>query len=158
MNIFNAAEILEMGIEKEKKRRDFYGQVAQAFSEAKMKELFSRLKDWEEEHVRKIEQLKKNVDESQPTQNYPGQMKDYIQAMIEDKLYKEVSPEQFSENVRTPQDAIRYGIGFEKDAILFFNEVLPLMKSPNKKAIQAVIDEEKQHIVYLSKLQADSKN
>ena len=37
-NVFNAAEIIDMGIEKEKRRRDFYGAVAAKFKEKDLKD------------------------------------------------------------------------------------------------------------------------
>ena len=44
------------------------------------------------------------------------------------------------------------GIGFEKDAILFFNELLKYMMPPNKEKVEILIDEEKKHLIYLSEL------
>jgi len=73
-------------------------------------------------------------------------------ALIDGKLYSEVSPAEFSKNVKDKLLAIQYGIGFEKDAILFFREVLPFMGSANKGAVEKLIDEEKKHIVYLIEL------
>jgi rubrerythrin len=53
-NVFNAAEIIDMGIEKEKKRRDFYALVAESFSDEEIKGLFTKLRDWEETHIEKF--------------------------------------------------------------------------------------------------------
>ena len=53
-NVFNAAEAIDMGIEKERKRRDFYGYAAQNFKEKDMVELFSHLRDWEDTHIKKF--------------------------------------------------------------------------------------------------------
>ena len=38
LNVFNAAEVIDMGIEKERKRRDFYGYAAKKFKMKDMKE------------------------------------------------------------------------------------------------------------------------
>lgn len=151
-NLFNAAEIMDMGIEKEKKRRDFYGLVARKFNEKEMKDLFTKLRDWEETHIKKFTELKTGVKEIEAADSYPGELKDYVNSLMDDRLYKEVSADSFSENVKTPVDAIQYGIGFEKDAILFFREMLPFMPSVRKDAVQKLIDEEKQHVVYLAEL------
>lgn len=152
MKMFHLAEIVEMGIEKEKKRRDFYDSVARHFSEKQVRDLFTRLRDWEEEHVRKFTEIKGRLSEPEPVEYYPGELKGYMQALVDDMLYKAVSPESFSQNVKTPLDAISYGIGFEKDAILFFSELLRHMVSGPKEVVRALIDEEKQHIIYLSEL------
>jgi len=152
MGLFNAAEIADIGIEKEKKRKEFYGRVAEKFSDKDIKELFTKLRDWEDKHIKKFTEIREKVSQSEATDSYPGEMNDYIKSLMDDTLYKEVSPEEFSKKVTTPISAVQYGIGFEKDAILFFNEFLNLISESDKKIIKQLIDEEKDHIVYLSNL------
>ena len=152
MNIFNAIEVVDMGIEKEKKRRDFYGLVAERFEQKDMKSLFTKLRDLEESHIKKFTEIRNSIKESEATDSFPGELLNYIIALVEDRLYKEVSPQEFSKNVTSPLTAIKYGIGFEKDAILFFDVMISYMGTSNKDAVQKLIDEEKQHIVYLAEL------
>ena len=76
----------------------------------------------------------------------------YMQALVDDKLYSRILPANFSKNVKTPMDAISYGIGFEKDAILFFNELVKYTADSRKEIVGKLIDEEKKHIVYLALL------
>lgn len=155
--IFDVAEVIDMGVEKEKKRRDFYRLVAEKFEQKEIRELFERLRDWEETHIRKFAEVRESVKEPAVAESYPGELEAYMNALIDDKLYDEVSPDQFSGNVRDERDAIRYAIGFEKDAILFFNELLRYMKSPEREPVEKLISEEKQHIVYLSELRRELK-
>jgi rubrerythrin len=126
--------------------------VAGKFSEGEIKDLFSRLCDWEQGHIRKFEEIRDAVDETEPTDSYPGELQNYMQALVDERLYDEVSPQNFGKAIKTPVDAIQRGIGFEKDAILFFRELLPFMASPRKDAIEKLVAEEKQHLVYLSEL------
>lgn len=152
MNIFNMSEIVDLGIEKEKKRRDFYGLVAERFSDKNMKELFTKLRDWEDAHIKKFTEIRGSIKDIRETENYEGELNSYMQALLDDKLYKDVSPAKFSANVKTPLDAISYGIGFEKDAIIFFNEIVNYAVDARKDVIKKLIEEEKQHIVYLAAL------
>ena len=155
--IFDVAEVIDMGIEKEKKRRDFYGSVAEKFERKEIRELFERLRDWEETHIKKFSEVRESVKEPATAESYPGELEAYMNALIDDKLYDEVSPDRFSGSVKDARDAIRYAIGFEKDAILFFNELLTYMKSPEREPVEKLISEEKQHIVYLSELRRGLK-
>ena len=43
-------------------------------------------------------------------------------------------------------------MGFEKDAILFFNELLRYMTPHHKEKVQELIEEEKKHLIFLSEL------
>ena len=152
MNVFNAKEIIDMGIEKEKKRRDFYALVAEKLDGKESKDLFTKLSDWEKEHIEKFQEIGKTVKQTEATDSYPGELGDYIKSLVDDRLYNEVSPTEFANNVKKASDAIQYGIGFEKDAILFFREVLSFMETAHKEAIEELIEEEKKHIVYLAVL------
>ena len=58
-----------------------------------------------------------------------------MKALVDDVLYNQVSAEEFSKNLKTPKSAIQYGIGFEKDAILFFNELLKYMEPAHTKLV-----------------------
>lgn len=151
-NVFNAAEIIDMGIEKERMRRDFYGAVALKFKEKDLKDIFAKLRDWEDTHITKFTEIRNGVEDYEVTESYEGEFSSYIKSMVDDMLYTQVSLDRFSKNVKTPISAIRYGIGFEKDAILFFEELLKYMTPNNQDKIKALIDEEKLHIIYLTEL------
>lgn len=153
VNIFNIAEVIDLGIEKEKKRRDFYALAAERLGDKELKDLFLKLAAWEEAHIQKFTEIKNSLKEEETTESYPGEMTAYMQTLVNDKLYKEVSSEKFSQKVKTAQEAIYYGIEFEKDAILFFTELINYTAGEQAQVIQKLIDEEKQHIVYLALLQ-----
>ena len=151
-NVLKVVDVVNIGIEKEKARRDFYGQVAQHFDDAEMKDLFTRLRDWEEGHVRKFQKVRDSLDEPGTVESYPGEMEAYMRALVDDKLYNDVSADSFGDTIKTPVDAIQTGIGFEKDAILIFMELAGMVQSRNKEVIMDLIAEERQHIVHLIKL------
>ena len=151
-NVFNAAEIIDMGIAKEKKRRDFYGSAADKFKEKDMKDLFSRLRDWEDEHIKKFTDIRDSTETYEIRESYQGEFAAYMKFVVDDMLYKQVSAQWFAKNVKEALAAIQYGIGFEKDAILFFSELLKYMMGPNREKVEELIGEEKKHLIYLSEL------
>lgn len=157
MSVFNSPEIVDIGIEKEEMRRDFYNKVAETFEDSKIKDLFIRLRDWEDAHIKRFKEIKDKIIESQSAESYPGEEKAYINALLDDTLYNEVSPKEFGNKVRTPIAAIEYGLSFEKDAILFFSEFIKQDIQHEKDVIQQLINEEKQHIVYLTQLKRELK-
>ncbi len=151
-NVFSAAEIIDMGIVKEKKRRDFYGYAANKFKENDIKDLFSRLRDWEDEHVKKFTDIRESTETYEVQESYQGEFAAYMKFVVDDMLYMQISAEWFAESVTKPLAAIQYGIGFEKDAILFFSELLKYMMGPNKEKVEELIHEERKHLIYLSEL------
>ena len=155
MSVFNAAEVMDMGIEKEKKRRDFYRMVAEKFNDAKMKDLFTKLKDWEESHIKRFTEIRDSLKQGETKDSYPGELSAYMDNLITGELYSVADPEHFSQKVKDPLTAIQIGINFEKDAILFFNEVMGFSEEIFRGKIRELIDEEKTHIVYLSQLKSN---
>ncbi|MDD5254543.1 MAG: ferritin family protein [Candidatus Omnitrophica bacterium] len=152
MDILHISEIVDIGIEKEKKRRDFYAQAAEHFPQPELRELFIRLKDWEDMHIRKFTEIRQTLGNGESAESYPGELSLYMQSLVDDRLYQEVSAAGFKKNVSSPEEAIRYGITFEKDAVLFFTELKNYCAQAHRGIIDKLIDEEKQHIVYLSEL------
>ena len=141
-----------MGIEKEKARRDFYALVAEHFENAEMKKLFGQLRDWEAIHVKRFTKIKSSLEPAPRVESYPGEMEAYMRSLVDDRFYREVSPDNFSAHVKTPLNAINYGISFEKDAILFFMEMVKYVQSDNKNTIMELMDEERMHVIYLENL------
>ncbi len=149
-NILQPAEIVEIGIEKEKKRRDFYALAADRFKgEKELGDLFARLRDWEVEHIRKFEGIRDGMKKAQYTESYPGETEGYMDALVDSDLYAKITPERFAEIVKTPVDALDRGIGFEKDAILFFNQLARFVEPANREVVEILIKEEQQHMIYL---------
>lgn len=151
-NIFKISEIVDIGIEKEKSRRDFYAAVAEHFDDEDMKSLFTKLSNWEESHVKKFSNIREDLKEPKPMESYPGELDEYMNSLVSDKLYKQVSPDSFASNVKTPLKAIDIGIEFEKDAILLFSELAHFSRTSKKDVLQQLIEEERQHMMYLNKL------
>jgi rubrerythrin len=150
MAILQPSDIVEIGIEKEKKRRDFYAIAAKQFGDnAELAALFGKLRDWEETHIRKFEKIRDTVAGGSYAESYPGEIEEYMQAVVDDDLYKDLSPESFSASVKTPAQALDRGIGFEKDAILFFGGLSNFLDKKSKEVVDELIAEEQMHMVQL---------
>ena len=151
-NLFSVAEIVTVGIEKEKKRRDFYDAVSKKFQEQEMKNLFEKLRDWESEHIEKFQAIKKDISDAQSLESYSGEQQSYMQALINEELYEGGSLDDFMKNVSSPRSAIQYGMRFEREAILFFSQLKDFLREPQHETIQKLVNEEKQHLIYLAEL------
>jgi rubrerythrin len=150
MGILKPANIVEIGIEKEKKRRDFYALAAEHFSDNdSLAGLFSELRDWENEHIKRFNEIRDNIPGGGYTEDYPGEMENYMNALVQSDLYDDINPEDFAGSINSPEDALNRGIAFEKDAILFFSGLSRFLDESNDSIIQKLIQEERQHLLYL---------
>lgn len=149
-NILQPAEIVEIGIEKEKKRRDFYALAADHFkANQALHDLFARLRDWEVEHIRRFTEIRDHMAKAQYAESYAGETESYMAALVDSDLYADITPEKFATIVTSPLDALDRGIGFEKDAILFFGSLQRFIDAESKTIVHTLIKEEQQHMLYL---------
>ena len=68
--------------------------------------------------------------------------------------YAQVSEANFEKYVKDPDAAIRYGMSFERDSILFFGELLRHMTPLHREKIAELINEEKKHLIYLANIRS----
>ncbi len=148
-NMLKVIDVVNLGIEKEITRRDFYGQVAKAFDEEELSALFHRLRDWEDGHIQKFKGIRKSVENRKLVESYPGEMTRYMETLVDESLYTGISGKSFAKTITHPLEAIDRGIQFEKDAILFFMELLPYIQESDKSAIMEMVFEERRHMLYL---------
>ncbi len=156
MGILQPADIVDIGIEKEKMRRDFYALAADKFKHnVELAALFSRLRDWEEEHIVRFGKIKESVRSANYAETYQGEVEAYMQALVDSELYDVITPARFASLVDSPEAALDLGIRFEKDAILFFNGLSRFVDKKMKEIADKLIVEEQQHIVYLMKMKKE---
>ncbi len=156
-NLFHIAEVLDMGIDKEKKRRDFYAKVADNFKDKEIRNLFMQLRDWEKAHVAKFTQIRNEMSDVETPESFPGELEQYMNSLVDEKLYRDVSAELFSSKISSPLNAIDYGLQFERDAILFFSELWRYVPDYSKQIVEELIGEERKHVVFLAALREKYK-
>ena len=147
-----------MGIENDKTRRDFYESVANSLDEEDIKHLFTRLRKWEERHIERFSEINESLARDKTAESYEGEFNEYVRLLVDDKLYKNIEAMEFAEKVKSPIDAIKYGIGFAKDDILFFDILMSHVPETRRPVIKELMDEENQHLVYLHKLKGKYQN
>ena len=150
MAVLQPSDIVDIGIEKEIKRRDFYALAAEHFSDnADLAKLFSQLRDWEEGHIKKFQRIREEVKGGNYAESYPGEIHEYMAAVVNSDLYEDLNAESFALTIKTPEAALDAGIGFEKDAILFFGGLANFVDPKAREVIQELILEEQQHMLQL---------
>jgi len=151
---YSTLEVMEMAVQTEKGGRQFYEDVARSLGDDKLVNVFRFLADEEARHVRVFEQISRSVKTAADEVPYNwDEATLYLRAIVSSRYF--LSPdkaEQLAAATKTPAQAIEYALGFEKDTLLFFNEVLAMMDDANRSAVGQLIEEEKSHIRKLSAL------
>ena len=153
VNVFSASEVVEMGIRIEENGRDFYNGVSDLSKRPDAKQLFKLLASEEENHIKRFENILSNVKKYEPSEVYPNEYFAYIKSLSGEHVFtKEKRGSEIAEKIKTELDAIELGIGFEKDSILFYQEMKKFVLGPEQGIVEKFLEEEKKHLRMLVEL------
>ncbi len=153
MDIFKASEILRIAVQIEKNGLAFYNQIKEKAKNFPLAEVFSFLAHEEEGHIKIFEHLLEEAGDFQPAESYPGEYELYLKAIAGDNIFKkETDLRKMAQDLASDSQAIDLGIGFEKDSIIFYNEIKNFVPKEDAAIIDKVIAEEKEHLLKLFSL------
>lgn len=152
-NIFSAGEVVEMGIKIEENGRDFYNEAARRSKNEKVIEIFELLAREEGNHIERFEEILSQVKKYEPEEAYPNEYFAYIKSLSGEYVFtKEKKGEEIAGSISTDREAVDLGIGFEKDSILFYEEMKRFVLEREKKIVDKLLEEEKAHLNKLNDL------
>ncbi len=158
MDIFKASEILKIAIQIEKNGLVFYNQIKERSKNFTVAEVFGFLAKEEERHAKTFERLLEQAGNYQPAESYPGEYALYLEALAGDNIFrKEIDLRKLAGEVSSDSQSVDLGIGFEKDSIIFYNEMKNFVPKEDMAIIDKVIVEEKEHLLKLFGLKRGSK-
>ncbi|MDH5185439.1 MAG: ferritin family protein [bacterium] len=151
---YSAVEVIEMAIKTEEAGKTFYGGVAKNTDNAKLKELFAFLAGEEEKHKQVFSDLYQTIKESPASVPYDwAEMSLYLKAITDSKFFlgKDKAINLVKE-AKTPEQALDFALGFERDTMLFYTEIMTIVSEKNRDLIAKIVAQEKSHIRQLQAL------
>ena len=150
--MFSLHEIYDLGIRIEKNGELFYRKAIKEFPNEGLKSLLARLADDEVKHQEFFER-KKEALELKPED---PEMEETASAILQGILgyqtfsLKEANPA----DLKSEKDLLNLAIEFEKDTVLFYEMLTPLVtKNQTLKGLEEIVQEEKSHIEMLQAFQ-----
>jgi len=162
----NADELMELAIQIEKNGKEYFSAMAERSENPKVKQVFTLLVREEQSHLENFEKIRerlaeKRQDDFQIADEYnTPEMDAYIQAMSDGRVYPNLcSHAELATEIKDDEQAIYHAIGFEKDTVLFFGDILGILgaEDENKTLIEELIRQEKIHIAKLYTLLSSLK-
>ena len=152
-NVFKGGEIVKIGIQIEKNGYDFYKALADSARNFHAQETFKYLAGEEKKHIASFEKLLDSVESYESTEAYPGEYQQYVKALADEHIFTKANKgKEIAGTVSSEFDAVDMGINFEKDSILFYDEMKKFVPSSEHNGIDELIKQEKQHLAKLSSL------
>ena len=149
--MLSSAEIFGLAKEIEKSGQAYYRTIALSTQSQDLKELFDYLAAQELRHYRYFDQLARDYPELEVDGQEWEQTSAYIRATSDSRFFVgEDKAISLAKTVKEPVAAIDIAIGFEKDTLLFFYELLNVTPPKARDAARAIVEEEKRHVQLLS--------
>jgi len=148
---FSGKEIIEMAIRIEVNGQEFYQGLEERAMTPDLKQLYHWLALEEGKHIHVFKKMKQFVEHTELRNPQEWQeAKLYFDALIRTRVFAE-TPDANSliNELKDDIGAIHIAISFEKDSILFFQEMNALVNDREKDIIEKLIVEEKGHILKL---------
>ena len=144
-------EVFEMALQIEQMGYDFYTTMAHNATNDQLRNGYFQLAAEEKQHLDSFEQLRDSIEKIDTDQldNW-DEVSLYFKALIDTKVLP-TSPEKNSllPELKDEIGAIHISISFEKDTILFLQEISRWVTAEDKNKIEQLIEEEKGHILTL---------
>ena len=150
--MFSLHEICDLGMRIEKNGELFYRKAIKEFPNEALKSLLTRLADDEVKHqeffTRKKEALKDKPEDPEMEETASA----ILQNILGEQTFslKEANPA----DLKNEADLLNLAIEFEKDTVLFYEMLTPLVTgSQALNGLEEIVQEEKRHIEMLQALQ-----
>ena len=154
---FTGKEVLDMAVRIEENGMRFYTDASKAAKSQQLKDLFSALAEEEASHIKTFLELKKALVGSGDSTGFDPYIEDaqqYLKSMADTEVF--TNPEagkDAARSLKSEEEAVILAIGMEKDSLLFYYELERMIRESDKKVIEALIDQEKEHVRKLTNLQ-----
>jgi rubrerythrin len=153
---FSSKEILEMAIRIEENGLGFYKAASASTESTKIKELFDFLIIEEVKHVEQFEALKEAITAGTPSDYNDPYLADesaYLSALADSSIFmKGEEGVKKAQSIKSDDEAIDFAIQMEKDSILFYLELINMVRDDDRPTVKEILSEERKHIAKLTEL------
>ena len=150
MATYSVREVVEQAVQTEKLGKEFYTKMAEKFHDhSELKKLFELLAVQETKHELSFSNLKNRLT-GEEVEGW-DEVTQYLRAIVDSEFFlgsDKCLPSL--EHVKTAAESIDFALCFERETLLYYYALKESLKE--KEIIDAIIREERSHIVWLNKL------
>lgn len=149
-NIFAASEIVEIGIQIEKNGRDFYNTLTKQSKNASAQKIFEYLAGEEKKHIVVFQKILDSAQKYEPAESYPGEYFAYMNALASEYVFTQKDKgKQIAQKIKSDNEAVDMGIGFEKGSIIFYEGMKKVVPQYDLRVVEQLIQQEQNHLKQL---------
>jgi rubrerythrin len=145
---FDVKELVRIAVVDERSGRELYKKMAVQAADAELKARFLWLAEQEAIHIRRFEELYRQLEDGPPAQ-YPDSAMDYLEVIVA----RGGQAEERADISRTGTDRelVTLAIRFEREQLFLQRDMSEFIADEHTKVIETIISEERNHLVTLSR-------
>jgi rubrerythrin len=149
--MYSSEEIIEIAVRVETNGEQFYTESARK-AEGELKRLFNFLAEQEGMHMLKFESLRKYARDFVLPSDWV-EIEPYLNTIVESAFFigNEKSLVRATQ-AKDPAKLLEFALQFEKETLLFFNEIKGFANEASRGVVAQIVGEEKRHIIMISDL------
>ncbi|NLI82692.1 MAG: ferritin family protein [Deltaproteobacteria bacterium] len=152
---FNAGELFQIAIEMKENAITFYRKACDTIGDPEVGKLFQGLAKEEEEHKKKLQEMKAKFPPEVTTPNVKdmdNELDAYLKAMADDHIFRSCdSLNRQLAGLKNVGDALRLAMRFEKDSLVFFFGLQDATcEGKDRDLLNMLMKEDHRHIQQLS--------
>ncbi|MBI5642885.1 MAG: ferritin family protein [Deltaproteobacteria bacterium] len=155
---FTGKEVLAMAVRIEENGLKFYTDAGKESKNKDIKALFKTLAEEEGHHIKVFQDLKKLLGTEAAAEEFDSSAEDaalYLKALADTEVFTSPSGgKKLGREAGSEEEVLNIAIGMEKDSILFYYEIQRMIREKDKKVIEELIEQEKDHLRKLTELKA----
>ena len=156
--LFSPWELVNVAIREEHTGATFYRALARRTDSAKLSEFALRVAEMENEHESKFKELLQEVGgERPPAESYPGEYEDYLAYLIEGRIFPMGEEgEALAARQASDEEAVRTAMEMERNTLLLYMELIRFVPESQRDVLEAIMDEERQHLTDFAKYKEEN--
>ena len=144
---YTSKDILKMAIQAKAKSVDMYMAFARNSENYHVSQLFAELAKDEQRHKLEISKWQESLENASREEAYPGERALFLKALVDENVFNcDAIEKKALETTINEEDALKAGINFEKDFMLFLHELRRHVAQEAFETIDKLIEEESCHI------------
>lgn len=144
---YTSKDILEMAVQAKAKGVELYLALARNSGNYHVGKLFMELAKDEQRHRHELEKWLDKLKSEKQEEAYPGERSLFLKSLADENTFRcDTAQKKALETTIDEEEALRAGINFEKDFMLFLHELKRHVSHEEPGVIDTLIDEEIRHL------------
>lgn len=154
---YTSKDVLKLAVQAKAKGVDLYMMLARNSENYHVSQLFAALAKEEQHHKLELQKWSERIDPTDKGEAYPGERAMFLKSLAAENTFEcDEATRKALEKTISEEEALRAGINFEKDFMLFLHELKRTVsnedENEDEKVIDTLIDQEIEHIREIIKI------